>query len=153
MSVVCLIEPEYLKKSSRAELNSCLEKLIEKVPNMTLKRQLKAKNKALCTIDRSLTRFCSVCFCNLFDDFFFTIHLLESCLPFLLSPMAVTKRNWVSHQNRHQIGRYRDSIFLDHARKNSNTMYFILGLVFIPFPLFLCSFGPSFHSTKGSNIA
>lgn len=61
---MCLIEPEYLKKSSRAELNSCLERLIEKVPNMTLKRQLKAKNKALCMIDRSLTRFWIVCLSN-----------------------------------------------------------------------------------------
>lgn len=64
MSVVCLIEPEYLKKSSRAELNSCLERLMEMVPNMTLKRQLKAKNKGLCMIDRSLTRFWLVCLSN-----------------------------------------------------------------------------------------
>lgn len=82
MSVVCLIEPEYLKKSSRAELNSCLERLMEKVPNMTLKRQLKAKNKALCMIDRSLTRFWLVCLSNWNEGSVFCLRTyLVVCIP------------------------------------------------------------------------
>lgn len=54
--MICQIDGSLLNKEDRGKVNNLILGLHSNLDNQTVKRQLKAKNKAFCTIDPSLVK-------------------------------------------------------------------------------------------------
>ena len=56
VTVLSFVDGDLMNKSHRSQFNIILLKLYHDITNQSLKRQLKSRNKVLCTIDPSLEK-------------------------------------------------------------------------------------------------
>ena len=56
VTVLSFVDGDLMNKSHRSQFNTILLKLYNEITNQSLKRQLKSRNKVLCTIDPSLEK-------------------------------------------------------------------------------------------------
>lgn len=56
VSVLSFVDGDLMNRLQRSQFNSILLKMYNDIPNQTLKRQIKSRNKVLCTVDPALEK-------------------------------------------------------------------------------------------------